>query len=293
MSASVRNGVSSFVNVGGVTLHFRRDGDWSNWRGQPAHRPPEPGKSPAVPILYLHSLGADLSTFDRVVAALPERAHLRQDLRGHGLSDAPSGPYTIESLAADAIGVLEANHVQGAVLVGVSVGGQVALRAALDRPDMVSGLVLCDTAAKIGDREAWQERINAVQARGVEALADTTLQRWFPEPFRAANPETIDGLRNMLVRTPPQGYVGTCHALAEEDLRPRLGELSIRTLVMVGSEDLSTPPAVVAALAEALPQADLKVIGGAGHLPMVDAPERFSELIVDYIDAMTNGSARA
>ncbi len=280
-------GVSSFARVDGLTLHFRRDGDWRAQEGASA------GTDTSTPILYLHSLGADLTIFDRVVAALPHRAHLRQDLRGHGLSDAPAGPYTIAGLAADAVALLRANSPARAVLVGVSVGGMVALRAALDAPDVVAGLVLCDTAAKIGDQAMWQERVNTVVAHGVEAVADVTLQRWFPEQFRTARPELMAGLRNMLVCTRASGYAGTCHALATEDLRSRLHELRTPTMVVVGREDLSTPPPVVAALAEALPDSELQIIEGAGHLPMVDAPEEFTELLSGYLEDVSGGGSRA
>ncbi len=241
--------VSSFVEVGGVTLHARRDAAAD-------------GVSSTTPILHLHSLGADLRIFDRVVARLTGFDHLRLDLRGHGLSDAPEGGYTIADLAADALGVLDAAGAEKAVLVGVSVGGLVALRTALDHPERVAGLVLSNTAAKISDEDVWRARIDTVAEQGVASVADSTLLRWFPEGFRDAN-------------------AGVCAALGAEDLRERLPQLHPPTLVVGGSEDLSTPPPVVTELARALPNGRLEIIDDAGHLPMVDAPERFAALLME------------
>ncbi len=271
MATSLPPFVSSFVQVGDVTLHARRDA-------------PADDDGSTTPVLYLHSLGADLRIFDRVVARLNGLPHLRLDLRGHGLSDAPAGEYTIADMAEDALGVLDAAGASRAVLVGVSVGGLVALRAALDHPDRVAGLVLSNTAAKIGDEDVWRARMETVTEQGVAAVADSTLLRWFPEEFRHANAPLVDGFTNMIARTSAAGYAGVSAALGAEDLRQRLPELRLPTLVVGGSEDLSTPPPVVTELARALPNGRLEIIDDAGHLPMVDAPERFAALLTEYLN---------
>ena len=288
MSNSIPAAVSAFVRANGVALHVRADHPAAGSRGVAGSSGAvgssgAGGSSRTVPILYLHSLGADLRIFDGVVARLPERHHLRMDLRGHGLSDAPAGAYSIRQLAEDALGVLDAAGADTAVLVGVSVGGIVALRAALDHPERVAGLVLSNTAAKIGDEDVWRARVDTVAEQGVGSLADSTLLRWFPEEFRTANDALIDGFGNMIARTSPTGYAGVCAALGAEDLRERLPALKLPTLVVGGSHDLSTPPPVVTELARALPSAWLEVIDDAGHLPMVDAPERFSALLESYL----------
>lgn len=280
MTNSIPWAESAFVSAGDVTLHVRRD-------------PPTNGASPTTPILYLHALGADLRIFDRVVSRLPERTHVRLDLRGHGLSDAPDGSYSIQQLAQDALTVLAATGAGKAILVGVSVGGMVALRAALDRPDKVAGLVLCNTAAKLGDQDVWQARIDTARDQGVGALADSTLLRWFPEQFRRANQPLLAGMANMLFRTSMAGYTGVCAALSAEDLRPRLGELQVQPLVIGGSHDLSTPPPLVAQLANSLPGARLQILDDAGHLPMLDSAEQFCKLLTEYLDERANGASNA
>ncbi|MFO7544031.1 MAG: 3-oxoadipate enol-lactonase [Trueperaceae bacterium] len=272
-------GTSRFVDVAGVTLHAREDGALAptGALGKAQTR----GSTSASTFVYLNSLGSDLRIWDGVVARVPEHAHLRFDQRGHGLSDAPSGPYSITALALDALGLIARTGLERAVLVGVSVGGMIAMRAALERPDLVAGLVLCDTAAKIGDDASWTARIASVRDRGLADMADEVLQRWFPPAFRSGRPADYRGYRNMLARTPVEGYVGTCAALRDEDLRDRVARLTMPSLVLGGSEDGSTPPETVVAFAGTLPGARFELVEGAGHLPSIDAPD----VVADHLRA--------
>lgn len=258
--------VPRFVRAGETVLHVRSEG------GPGAH---------GVTLAYVNSLGSDLRIWDGVVARLPGRPHLRHDLRGHGLSDVPPAPYAIADHAADLLAVLDAHGLDRVVLVGISVGGLIALRATLERPEAVAALVLMDTAAKLGDEDGWNARIATVREQGLPAASETIVQRWFPERFRLAQPDAYRGYRNLLARTPAEGYVGTCAALRDEDLRERLHEIAVPALVMGGSEDVSTPPATVRELSVALPDARWHEIDGSGHLPCVDRPDE----VADRVDA--------
>lgn len=293
-AAPVVTCVSRFVDVDGVTLHARHDGPPRS-TGVPAAAQARvsPGAaadaaSGSPTLVYLNSLGSDLRIWDGVVARLPEYAHLRFDQRGHGLSDAPVRPYSISMLALDAIGLMERTGIDRAVLVGVSVGGMIAMRAALERPDLVRGLVLCDTAAKIGDEASWSARIANVRERGLAAMADEVLERWFPPTFRSGRQTEYRGYRNMLERTPADGYVGTCAALRDEDLRDRVAELTLPTLVLGGSEDRSTPPDMVASFARALPSSRFEIVDGAGHLPSIDAPDVVADHLRAFLAAVAD-----
>lgn len=296
MTASpVMSGASWFVDVDGVTVHARFDGAPRSI-GTPATGDtdasadaPSGASAGAPTFVYLNSLGSDLRIWDGVVARLPEHAHLRFDQRGHGLSDAPSGTYSITALALDALGLIQRAGLERVVLVGVSVGGMIAMRAAIERPDLVAGLVLCDTAAKIGDEASWSARIASVRERGLADMADEVLQRWFPPSFRSGRPADYRGYRNMLARTPADGYVGTCAALRDEDLRDDVARLTMSTLVLVGSEDGSTPPDVVEAFAGTLPAARFEQVEGAGHLPSIDAPD----IVADHLRAFLTEVAGA
>lgn len=268
------DGASERLAMGdGFELHVRRHGPLVV----------NPAAAPTT-LVYLHSLGSDQRIWDGVIARLPAHAHLRFDQRGHGRSDTPPGPYAMTDLADDLLGLLDAYGLRRVVLVGVSVGGMIAMRAAVEHPEVFRGLVLCDTAGKVGDEQSWNERIAAVRELGVTGIADQVMARWYPPSFRAARPSAYEDLREMLTSTSPDGYVATCAALRDEDLRPHLGDIHLPTLVLGGSEDGSTPPEMVRALAASLPNARFELVDGAGHLPSTDAPEAVAELVAGFLD---------
>ena len=265
-SAPESDGTPLFVDADGVMLHVRREAA--------ARAPAHADRADGIPsLVYLHSLGTDLRIWDGVVARLPEHEHLRIDLRGHGLSDVPAGDYTIARMTDDVIAVLEQVGLQRTVVVGVSVGGQIALRAALARPASVVGVVALDTAARIGDRATWDARIAAVRAGGIEAIADAVVERWFAASIADRAPLARRGYRNLLLRAPVAGYLATCAALRDEDLTPHLAALRQPVLVMCGSDDTATPPALVQDLAAALPRARYLELDDTGHLPCIDRPD--------------------
>lgn len=244
------------ARLNGITVHWREDG--------PAE---------ARPVVFAHSLGTDLRMWDRLIARLPEIRAIRYDLRGHGLSEAPAGDYWMGDLVADAAAVVEQLAGGRAVFAGISIGGVIAQGLAAERPDLVEGVVLMNTAGKIGTPDLWSERIETVRARGIEPLADAVLERWFPAAWRAEHPEEVAGWRTMLVRTPQAGYAGCAAALAETDLRDSTARLSLPALVIAGSEDGSTPPDLVREMADDIAGATFELIRPAGHLPPIDRPD--------------------
>lgn len=268
----------TFVDAGGVALHVRRDAPATTATADPD----------APTLVYPHSLGTELRIWDGVVERLPHRYQLRIDLRGHGLSEVPAGDYSIAAMTGDLWGVLDRLRIGPVVVIGVSVGGQIALRAALERPAQVVGLVALDTAARIRAAENWTDRIAAVHAGGLEPLADGTVARWFVADQADRDPTTVRGYRRMLLRTPVEGYVATCAALRDEDLTPRLPEIVQPVLVLCGSHDAATPPEVVRGLANALPRARYVEIADAGHLPCLDQPGATAA----HIDAFVRGLDR-
>jgi 3-oxoadipate enol-lactonase len=270
-----------FIDADGILLHVRCDG-----RGEGTC-----GSADAVghpPLVYLHSLGTELRIWDPLIARLPGRLHVRLDLRGHGLSEVPTGPYRIADMAGDVLAVLADLEIERAVLVGVSIGGQIALRVALERPRSVRGLVALDTAARIGDRATWNARMDEVRAGGLEAIADAVVARWFAPSIAARDPMAQRGYRNLLLRTPVAGYLAACAALRDEDLRARLGAIDCPSLVLCGSEDTATPPALVRGLAAALPRARYREIEDAGHLPCIDRPDRTARHLASFRDDLAS-----
>lgn len=242
------------------------------------------GQPGGLAIVFCNSLGTDARIWDAVVAELaPDYRLVTYDKRGHGLSSVPAGPYSIEDLSADLLELADTLELDRFALVGISVGGLIAQRFAIDHPERIAGLVLCDTAAKIGDAASWSDRIAAVRTGGLEAIADAVLLRWFPVELRAGRDAEIEGWRNLLLRSPIEGYLGACAALRDADLTEEIGNVTQPTLVLVGAEDQSTPVALVQAMADRLPAVHFAIVEAAGHLPCIDQPARVSQLVRDYL----------
>jgi 3-oxoadipate enol-lactonase len=253
------------VSVNGVALHFADRGP----RDRPA-------------LVFANSLGTDLRIWDGVIARLgPGFRTLCYDKRGHGLSDIGRTPYAIETHVADLIGLLDARGVTGAIICGLSVGGQIALGLAARRPDLVRALVLSDTAHRIGPPETWDARIGAVELGGIVSIADAVMERWFTEAYRQAQPVALAIWRNMLVRTPATGYSGTCAALRDADLTAAARGIRVPTLCLCGDQDAATPPDLVQSLAALVPGARFSAVADAGHLPGIEQPQRVADLILE------------
>lgn len=243
------------------------------------------GAENAPALLLANSIGTALEMWDAQVPAWAERFRvIRFDARGHGRSDAPKAEYSLARLAEDAAGVLDGARVARAHVCGLSLGGAVGQQLALDAPNRVDRLILANTAARIGNAEGWQARIDAVASGGLEGIAEMALGRFFDEAFRTAHPDVIARFRQMLLANPAHGYIGCCAALRDADLRPGVGAITAPTLVIGGAHDVSTPPDVTDALAASIPGARAVTLKAA-HLSNVEAPEAFSAAVRDFLDA--------
>ena len=150
-------------------------------------------------------------------------------------------------------------------------------------PHKIEKLVFCDTRFKIGNAQIWNERINAVKEKGIAAISDGVMQRWFSERFRKENEIKILGYKNMLERIPPLGYIRICEAIRDADLTEIARQIKIPSLCIVGSEDKSTLPDEVKNLADIIEGSKYEIIEGSGHIPCVDNPKVLSKLIIDFI----------
>lgn len=246
-------------------------------------RDENPGRERAL--VFVNALGTDLTIWDGVAAACATGGFriLRYDLRGQGLSDAPPAPYAIDDHVADLAALLDAHEISGAIVVGMSVGGMIAMTLAAARPELVRLLVLCDTAHKIGTPEMWNARIEAVRANGLASIADAVLERWLSVTFRQAHAVELAGYRNMLTRNPAEGYIGTCATLRDTNLTSTAPRLTQPTLCLAGEADGATPPALVQSLSALIPNAAFKTIPGAGHLPCIEQPGLLSSEIESFV----------
>jgi 3-oxoadipate enol-lactonase len=254
-----------FAQINGVALHY-------DYR---------PGTA-AMPVVLANSLGTDFRIWDDVVAALPAGTPvLRMDKRGHGLS--ALGPVTIAGLAADFAGLMDHLGLNAALICGVSVGGLIAQSLATSRPDLCAELVLCCTGMKIGDGSTWNPRIDAVRQDGIAPIADAILERWFSPDYRETRQTDLAGYRAMLTRTDAEGYARVCEAIRDADLTAAAATIRQPTTCIAGSADLATPPALVQALASALPMGRFQLIEGVGHLPCIEAPAEVATAILRHL----------
>ena len=197
------------------------------------------GPASGVPVLLLHSLGTNLHMWDPQAAALAKHHRvIRIDMRGHGLTEAPAGPYTMEMLARDALALLQALGIARAHVGGVSIGGHIAMRMAALAPDRVLSLMPCDTALDFGGPANWQERMDIVAAKGMAAVADATIGRSVLDQSLASS----KGLRRMLLGTDPVGWLGCAAALRDTTGAELPGRVKCPTTVIVGDRDESTRP---------------------------------------------------
>ncbi|SFK05425.1 3-oxoadipate enol-lactonase [Celeribacter neptunius] len=239
------------------------------------------GTGPAL--VFINSLGTDLRMWDEVCGHLPPSwVTLRMDKRGHGLSETAPEGYGIPELAEDVIAAMDEAGPANAILIGCSIGGLIAQHVALMAPERVTGLVLSNTAPKLGPADGWHARIAAIRETGMAAMAGGVLPRWFG-PKMLANPNAALW-RTLLARTDQEGYIATCAAIAGTDISDRLPEITQPALVLAGKHDLATPPEVVEALARALPRADLVMFEDTGHLPAIEAPEAFTEAVMKFVE---------
>lgn len=234
-----------------------------------------------------HSLACNLHMWDEEAKRLSQRYKvLRYDTRGHGASGAPAGAYTLELLADDLHGLLQALGVRSTHFVGLSMGGMIGQTYALKYPGMFTSLALCDTTSRYpaGAAGVWTERIRTVETQGMEPLVESTLARWFTEPFRKARPDVVQKVAAMIRSTPAPGYIGCSHAIPKIDLTARLKEIRCPSLVIVGKDDPGTPVAMAEEIHQALPGSQLLVIPSAAHLSNLEQPDAFNRALADFIN---------
>ncbi|MBL4627145.1 MAG: 3-oxoadipate enol-lactonase [Roseicyclus sp.] len=253
------------LNFDDVSLHVQVEG-------------PESGP----PVVFGNSLGTDLRLWDGVVAALPAGLRIiRYDMRGHGVSSCPAPPYGMGTLVSDDERVMDTYDVRDAVFVGLSIGGLIAQGLAAKRLDLVRAVVLSNTAAKIGTREMWQERIDAIRADGLASMTDAILERWFAPRFR--NGPLIAPWRRMVETCPQDGYIGCAAAIAGSDFYTTTAALRLPALVIAGDRDGATPPDLVRELADLIPGSRFELMRGVGHLPCVEQPEAYAAHLTTFL----------
>lgn len=256
-----------FIESDGARIHYRFD-----------------GRESAPVLMFSNSLGTNLSMWDAQVPSVAARFRvLRYDTRGHGQSNVTPGPYTIMQLGRDVVRLLDALEIERAHFCGLSMGGMTGMWLGVYAAPRVERLVLCDTAAKIGTAEIWNARIEAVRMGGMAAVAEAVIQRWFTPTFIAHAPDAIERTRQMILTTPPEGYVANCAAIRDMDQRETISRITAPTLIIAGQKDPVTTPADARYIVERIAGAQYVELDAA-HLSNIEAAEGFTHALTHFLD---------
>jgi 3-oxoadipate enol-lactonase len=247
------------------------------------------GKDGAPVVVLSHSLGSSLAMWEPQME--PLRMHyrvLRYDTRGHGRTQAHSGPYSFDLLAEDALALMDGLHFEKAHWVGLSMGGMIGQAMALKHPERIMSLALCDTAAALpADAQAvWTDRIRTAREKGLAHLVDGTMERWFTASYLSLNPPEVRRIREIFIATPVDGYIGCSEAIRGLDHLERLHKIDAPTLILVGSEDQGTPVSASEAMKERIRNARLCVIPSAAHLSNIEQAEVFNRNLLAFLKAI-------
>lgn len=245
------------------------------------------GAQDAACVVLMGSLASDLTSWELQVGALVDAGFraVTFDYRGHGRSTVASPPFSLELFENDLHAVLAAFEVRRPHLLGLSLGGMVALSAAANSGGDYSSIVIASTRADMPEplASAWVERARGVRQHGVETIADGTLERWFTEDFRRNHPEIVARVRSMIVQTDRAAYADCIEIVRTIDLMDRLHELRLPALYVTGEQDTASPPALMREMQRRTPGARFATIPSAAHLPNMEQPEAFNRLVIEFL----------
>lgn len=239
-----------------------------------------------APVLMIsNSLGSNLHMWDDQIPALSKHFRVvRYDSRGHGLSAAPAGPYSLEELGKDALAILDALGVRKAHWMGLSKGGAVGQWLLLNAPDRIERAVLANTAAQFGSADTWNDRLRTLREQGMAGMVGAVIDRWFTKEFQQKAPEAIARIKAAFEKTPADGYAACMAALRDLDLRDAIRNIRNQVLVIIGKDDPATPPEAGKAIAAAIPGARLVELDAA-HLSNIEAADEFNKAVIDFLTA--------
>lgn len=255
-----------FMDAANVRLHYQLE-----------------GREDAPWLVLSNSLGTTIDMWMPQIPALLEHFRVvRYDTRGHGQSSVPNGPYSVEQLGNDVIALMDHLKIERANFCGLSMGGMTGIWLGINRPQRIDRLVLCNTAAQIGTPELWNARIDKVRQEGVASIVPAVLDRWFTSDFQRYAPAQVNIVRDMLVRTSPEGYVANCAAVRDMDQRAELHRISAPTLVIAGKFDLATPADDSKFVAKSIVGARYVELNAA-HLSNWEVAQSFATHLINFL----------
>lgn len=260
------------IKANGINIHYRVD-----------------GREGAPWVTFVTGIANDTTMWDGQIPALVEDFHiLRYDLRGHGGSDATEGDYSFPLLTDDLLGLWNALGIKRSSLVGLGLGGAVAIGMGVNHSNRLERLMPCCCRAVMTPDFAamWPKFVETVKQHGMEGMVEPTVQRWFTDDFKTANPQVLDNVRHMIRGTNSFGYYGCIAAFLTLDFSAGLGRISVPTLFVSGADDhLGGPPAIMAGLAAAVPGARHVSIPNAAHIANIQNPDGFNAVLTDFLRA--------
>jgi 3-oxoadipate enol-lactonase len=256
------------IDVNGTTLYYRIDGS-------------EQGPV----IMFANSLASNLTMWDHQVPVLIDAGFrvLRYDSRGHGQSAVPQGPYSIELLTSDAIGLLDALGLKRVHICGLSKGGMVGQMLGTKHGDRLLSLTLSSTSAYMPPRKIWDERIAEVRKKGTAAIVDATIDRWFTKTGQSRLQPDVEKIRKLILKTATEGFCASCAAIRDMDQREAIRTISVRTLVIVGEQDPGTPVSSAQFIHDRIPSSELKIIPDAAHFVQMEQSAVFNNALLRFL----------
>ena len=257
----------ALANINGAKINYKLDGDQQ------------------LPVLVLsNSLTTDLRLWDEQITDFANHFRvLRYDNRGHGGSSSPSGEYSLDDVAGDALALLDHLEISKASLCGVSLGGMVGMWLGIHAPDRVDKLVLCNTSSNVAPAASWQARIDTVKKDGMASVTEAVLERFLSEHSRTSGSPKIELVTSMLVSCQVDGYAGCCAAIRDMSLTNELSRISNPTIVIAGELDPATPVSHSEVINERIIGSELHVIQGVAHLSNLEKPDEFNETVLGFL----------
>jgi 3-oxoadipate enol-lactonase len=256
----------AFAELNGLRMRY----EWSGLESGPV-------------LVFSHPLGTDLTMWDGQAADFGKMFRvLRYDKRGHGGSSSPAGPYTIEQMGRDAVALFDHLKLEKVNYCGLSIGGQTGMWLGANVPERLNKLVLSDTAAKIGNDDGWNTRIETVTKNGVKSVSKVVIDRWFTPEFQAKAPAEIEKIRAVFERSDAAGYVACCAAVKTFDFREKVGGVGVPTLVIAGTHDPATTPVDTKFVADRIAGAKFVQLN-ASHLSNIEAREKYSAAVAEFL----------
>ena len=207
---------------------------------------------------------------------------MRYDRRGHGKSSVPKGPYPMERLGRDVLAMLDSLGIAKINWCGLSMGGMVGQWLGANAPNRIDKLILSNTSSYFADKTMWEGRLKTVREKGLAAIVDANMERWFTKDFRERNPQAIARMHEIFLATKPDGYIGCGEGIRDMDHRALLGKITAPTLVIAGRHDPATTLEANEYIRQHIPGAKLTVLKTA-HIANVEQPQLYADTVLKFL----------